>query len=166
MTRLLPAILLLAAPAFAAPAGKTPAKAPAASPAAAEAPAVELDPAVKSRVDAFFSLLQKGKVQDGYERLFEGASLAKDQPELLTDLVGTTTKVLGKCGKVESSSLLRIRSAGRSLKELIYIVNCQKRPLRWKLYAYYGEGRWQIIDTNVDLELSSFFETEKSSRGN
>jgi hypothetical protein len=80
--------------------------------------------------------------------------------------VDNTTKVLQKCGKVESASLLRVRSAGKTLKEVVYIVNCQKRPLRWKLYAYYGEGRWQIIDTNVDLELGSFFEPEKPSRGN
>ena len=163
MKRLFSAILLLALPAFAAPGAKTPAKAPAPAEPSASA---DLDAAVKARVDAFFGHLQKGTVQSGYERLFEGASLAKDQPELLTDLVDNTTKVLGKCGKVESFSMLRVRSAGRTLKEIIYIVNCQKRPLRWKLYAYYGEGRWQIVDTNVDLELGSFFEPEKPLRGN
>jgi len=166
MKRLLPALALILLPSLApaAPGSKTPAKATPAP--AADSASSDLDAAVKARIDAFFTHLQKGNVEDGYGRLFEGASMAKDQPELLTDLVDNTTKVLQKCGKVESASLLRVRSAGKTLKEVVYIVNCQKRPLRWKLYAYYGEGRWQIIDTNVDLELGSFFEPEKPSRGN
>jgi hypothetical protein len=69
--------------------------------------------------------------------------------------------VLEKWGKVESASVLRVRSAGPTLKEIVCILNCRKRPIRWKLYAYFGEGRWQIIDTEPNLDLASFFEPEK-----
>jgi hypothetical protein len=58
---------------------------------------------------------------------------------------------------------LRVRSAGNTLKEVVYIANCQKRPIRWRIFAYHGEGRWQVLDTDVDLELGSFFEPDNSS---
>jgi hypothetical protein len=38
------------------------------------------------------------------------------------------------------------------------IVNCAKRPMRWKIFIYFGEGRWQVLDAEVDLELHAFFE--------
>jgi hypothetical protein len=147
---------LLGLPALAAPDKPPPRAAAVAEPAS---PA-ELDAGVKMRIDVFFKFLKDGKVDEAYAKLFEGSTLAKEQPELLPTLVKNTTLVIEKCGKVESASLLRVRSAGRTLKEVIYIANCQKRPIRWQIYAYHGEGRWQILDTDVNLELDSFFEPE------
>jgi hypothetical protein len=130
------------------------------------ATSAELDAGVKMRIDVFFKFLKDGKVDEAYAKLFEGSTLAKEQPELLPTLVKNTTLIIEKCGKVESASLLRVRSAGRTLKEVIYIANCQKRPIRWQIYAYYGEGRWQILDTDVNLELDSFFEPEGKPAAN
>ena len=150
-------LCLLIPPALAAPEKNPVRPAPAPEPAAGE-----LDAGVKLRVDVFFRLLKEEKIDGAYAKLFEGSTLAEEQPELLPNLVKNTAKVIEKCGKLESTSLLRVRSAGKSLKEITYIANCQKRPIRWHMYAYYGNGRWQILDTDVDLELSSFFESETS----
>jgi hypothetical protein len=154
MKRCLLVLFLVIPPALAAP-EKNPVR-----PAAAPEPGGngELDAGVKIRIDSFFKLLKEGKADEAYAKLFEGSTLAAEQPELLPNLVKNTNKVLEKCGRLESASLLRVRSAGKSLREVIYIANCQKRPIRWQLYAYYGAGRWQILDTDVDLELDSFFQ--------
>lgn len=124
----------------------------------------DLDAVVRARIDSFFLLLKEGKTSAAYHKLFENSILAKEQPVLLDNFVKTTTNVLEKCGKVESASILRIRGAGKTLREVICIVNCEKRPMRWIIYAYYGEGRWQILDTDIDPELDSFFETGKPAR--
>lgn len=136
---------------------------PAVKPVAAAEPAAsaDLDAGVKIRIEGFFKLLKENKIDDGYAKLFEGSTLAKEQPELLTNLVKNTERVIEKCGRVDGASILRVRSAGRTLKEVVCIANCQKRPIRWLIYAYYGEGRWQVLDTDVDLELDSFFEPVK-----
>ncbi len=137
---------------------KTPPKAPVPAP----APAGELDAAVRARIEAFFTHVASGKIDEGYARLFEGSTLAKEQPALLPTLVSNTKLMLEKCGVAENGAVLQVRSAGRTLKEVTCILNCRKRPIRWTLYVYFGEGRWQILDADADLELSSFFEKEKA----
>ena len=142
-----------------------PAKPVAATPAPAPAPAApdDLDAAVRARIEAFFNNVKKRNVQDGYTRLFEGSTLAAEQPVLLETLTKNTLLLIEKCGNVESSAILKVRGAGRTLKEVTCILNCQKRPMRWTVYVYFGEGRWQVLDAEVDLELHSFFEEQKSA---
>jgi hypothetical protein len=152
-------LAMLCAPAAAAP-GRSPAK-----PAAPSQPAAsgELDAAVRMRIEAFFRLLKDGTVADAYQKLFEGSGFAKEQAELVDTLVKNTARAIEKCGPVEGGSILKITGAGKTLKEVVCILNCQKRPMRWQIYAYFGEGRWQIVETNVDLEIASFFESGKSA---
>ncbi len=139
-----------------------PAAKPAPKPAAAPAPAPSaddaLDPAVRARIDAFFNHVKNRQVQDGFNRLFEGSALAAEQPVLLETLVKNTLLLIEKCGKVESASILRVRSAGRALKEVTCVMNCQKRPMLWRVYVYFGDGRWQVLDAEVELELHAFFD--------
>ncbi len=140
---------------------------PPAAPAASvsQVSAGPLDPIVKARIESFYTLLKEGRTEDSYRKLFEGSSIAKDRPELMTDLVEMTSKVMEKCGRIESTELLRVRPAGKCLREVTFIVNCQKRPLRWTFYAYFGEGRWQMLDTNVSLEPRTFFEEPAAPAG-
>jgi hypothetical protein len=154
--KLLLSLLFLAVPVMAAP-PKTPAK-PAAAPAPAASSTEGLDAAVRARIEAFFKNLQEHRVKEGFSRLYEGSNLAADQPVILETHVKNTQLLIEKCGKVESSAILRVRNAGRTLKEVTCILNCQRRPVRWTIYVYFGEGRWQVLDAEVDLELHSFFE--------
>jgi len=142
---------------------KTPPKTPPKPAVPAPQAGGELDAAVRARIEAFFKHLAEGKLDEGYARLFEGSTLAKEQPALLPTLIKNTTLVLEKCGAAENGSVLRVRSAGRTLKEVTCILNCKKRPIRWTLFVYFGEGRWQILDAEADLELGSFFGPDKSA---
>jgi hypothetical protein len=165
--KLIPFVLVfLTAPVLAAPekpAVKPPAGKPApAKPAApAGASSMEIDAGLKTRIEAFFKLLRDGETRDAYDKLFEGATLVNEQPDLIGDLIKSTTAVLDKEGQVESASMIRVRSAGTTLKEIVCIMNCRKRPIHWKFYAYFGDGRWQIIDTKPSFNLESFFEPDE-----
>ena len=123
----------------------------------------ELDAAVRARIEAFFKHLAAGKVEEAYGRLLEGSTLVNEQPEMLAAYIKNTTLLIRKCGEAENGSVLRVRSAGKSLKEVTCILNCKKQPIRWNLYVYYGDGRWQVLDAEADTELSSFFESDKTA---
>lgn len=157
-------ILLIPAAIMAAP-EKKPSKPPAPpSVPAASSSGPELEAAIRLRIEVFFKMLKESRVDGAYAKLFEGVTLAKDQSQLLTSLISNTESMIEKCGKIESAALLRVRSAGPTLKEITYVANGQARPVRWIFYAYYADGRWQILDTDVDMELSSFFEPESPEK--
>lgn len=150
--------LALAAPPKAAPKPAAPKSA-----VPAPQPAGELDAAVQARIEAFFKGLAAGKIEDAYGRLLEGSLLVSEQPEVLSAYVKNTTLLLRKCGDAENGAVLRVRSAGKSLKEVTCILNCRMQPIRWRLYVYFGAGRWQVLDAEADTELSSFFESDKTA---
>ncbi len=120
-------------------------------------PGVQLHPLVKARVESFFVMLKDGRTQDCYKKLFEGSSIAKEQPAVLDELIENTSKVMEKCGRIESTELVSVQACGSCLRKATYIINCQYQPLRWNVYAYFGEGRWQILDTEVAVSPSVFF---------
>lgn len=162
---LLPAVLLLSAGSLAAQtaerkssgAGKSLPE----SPPVAKLDALTLEPEIRTKIDGFFGTLKTGKVPDAYSRLFEGSILPAENPEMVTKLVDSTTRVLQLTGTLNGAEILRVRSAGRTLREVTYVLNGEKRPLRWRFYLYLSDGHWQIIDTNVATEASAFFEEEK-----
>lgn len=122
------------------------------------AAAPSLEPAVKQQIEAFFQNLRQRKVDGGYRKLFAESPLAQDNPDLVTELVKSTTRVLDLTGDIGAAELLKVRAAGKTLREATYVLNGAKRPLRWRFYLYYSGGVWQILDTNVATEASGFFE--------
>ena len=123
--------------------------------------ALTLEPEIRSKVDAFFSILKQRKVAEAYRRLLDGSTLAVENPELVTKLVDSTTRVLDLTGRLDGTEILRIRTAGKTIREVTYLLNSEKRPLRWRFYFYLAEGRWQVLDTNVATEAAGFFEDAK-----
>lgn len=123
--------------------------------------ALTLEPEIRSRVDAFFTILKQRKVAEAYRRLLDGSTLAVENPELVTKLVDSTTRVLDLTGRLDGTEILRIRAAGKTIREVTYLLNSEKRPLRWRFYFYLADGRWQVLDTNVVTEASGFFEDAK-----
>lgn len=120
----------------------------------------ELDAALKARIESFFSLLREERTSAAYQKLFEGSFVGEEDKELLQQLTDVTDEILEACGKLDSTELLSVNSAGRTVREIVYAVNFRKRPVRWRLYAYLSEGRWQIIDTSVNPDITAFFHDE------
>ncbi len=123
--------------------------------------ALTLEPEIRSKIDGFFAILKQRKVEEAYRRLLEGSVLAADNPELVQKLEESTARVLELTGRIDGTEILRIRPAGKTLREVTCLLNGEKRPLRWKFYFYLADGRWQVLDTNVATEASGFFEDEK-----
>ncbi len=123
--------------------------------------ALTLAPEIRSRIDAFFTVLKQRKVGEAYQRLFDGSVLAMENPDLVAKLIESTERVMGLTGRIEGAELLRIRGAGKTIREVTYLLNGEKRPLRWKFYFYLSNGGWQVLDTNVATEASGFFPEEK-----
>jgi hypothetical protein len=164
--RFLPLLFLLAP--LPASAQKGPVRKPADAESAPEIPrvpvrldAVSLEPEIRSKVDAFFTVLKQRKVKEAYTRLLDGSTLASDNPELVAKLEESTTRVLQLTGRIDGTEILRIRTSGKTLREVTYLLRGEKRPLRWKFYFYLSDGRWQVLDTNVATEAAGFFEEEK-----
>ena len=120
-----------------------------------------LEPGIRSKLEAFFAVLKQRKVDDAYRRLLDGSVLAQENPELVTKLIESTTRVLELTGRIEAMEILRIRTSGRTLREVTCLLNGEKRPLRWTFYFYLADDRWQVLDTNVATEASGFFEDAK-----
>ena len=123
--------------------------------------ALTLEPEIRSKIDAFFAVLKQRKVPDAYRRLLEGSTLAEENPELVKKLEESTVRVLDLTGRIDGTEILRIRAAGKSIREVTYVLNGEKRPLRWKFYFYLSEGHWQVLDTNVATEAAGFFDDAK-----
>lgn len=121
--------------------------------------ALTLEPEIRSRIESFFDVLKLRKAADAYQRLLDGSVLAQENPELVTQLVESTTRVLELTGRIDGMEILRIRAAGKTIREVTCLLNGEKRPLLWKFYFYFGDGRWQVLDTNVTTEAAGFFET-------
>ena len=120
----------------------------------------DLDAALKARIESFFSLLREERTSAAYQKLFEGSFVGEEDKELLQQLTDVTDEILEACGKLDSTELLSVNAAGRTVREIVYAVNFRKRPVRWRLYAYLSEGRWQIIDTSVNPDITAFFHDE------
>ncbi|RFC47346.1 MAG: hypothetical protein DVB22_003162 [Verrucomicrobia bacterium] len=120
----------------------------------------DLDAALKARIESFFSLLREERTSAAYQKLFEGSFVGEEDKELLQQLTDVTDDILEACGKLDSTELLSVNSAGRTVREIVYAVNFRKRPVRWRLYAYLSEGRWQIVDTSVNPDITAFFHDE------
>ncbi len=123
--------------------------------------ALTLEPAIKTRIEAFFTVLKQRKVPEAYAKLLEGSVLAEENPELVTKLVESTTRVLELTGRIDSTEIPKIRTSGKTIREVTFLLNGEKRPLRWRFYFYLADGRWQVLDTNVSTEASGFFEDPK-----
>ena len=123
--------------------------------------ALTLEPDIKNKIEAFFSVLKQRKVPEAYTKLLEGSVLAEENPELVTKLVESTTRVLELTGRIDNTEILKIRAAGKTIREVTYLLNGEKRPLRWRFYFYLADGRWQVLDTNVATEASGFFDDPK-----
>jgi flavin reductase (DIM6/NTAB) family NADH-FMN oxidoreductase RutF len=115
---------------------------------------------LEARIESFFSLLREERTSAAYQKLFEGSFVGEEDKELLQQLTDVTDDILEACGKLDSTELLSVNSAGRTVREIVYAVNFRKRPVRWRLYAYLSEGRWQIIDTSVNPDITAFFHDE------
>ena len=120
---------------------------------AARTAAPALDPELRPPLEAFFARLKEGKVNEAYQKLLENSRIGKE-PAILEEFITKTTSLLKVHGKVEDVELIRVRTIGKNLREITYQLSAADHPSRWRIFAYHGGGKWQILDIDVSSDLT------------
>lgn len=128
----------------------------------------------RERIDTFFSLLAKDRVEDAYDDLVRG-TIIEERKEDVDKLKERTQRALDAYGMIRRYEILEERTAGSSLKRFTCLSLNEDLPLRWRFYFYDGAKGWKLIDLRVDDGLVELFEdapratmsrtTQQSSQG-
>ena len=116
-----------------------------------------LDPELKQVFESFFAKVKDGRISDAWKKMLEGSRIGED-PEILAEFISKSEKITELHGKVIDWELLRVKSTGKHLREIIYQLSCKDHPTRWRIFAYQTEGRWQILNVEVVSDLTKMFE--------
>jgi len=135
------------------------AKPPAGAPDAAADPNLD-EPAQIAA--AFFTLLQKSRVEEAYANLTKGSKIA-ERPEELRSLKAKTSEAIQTFGAVQGSELVQSRSVGAHLIRRTYLSLGKDFPLRWRFYFYRADNIWRLVDLRVDDRLSGMFEEPEAA---
>lgn len=117
----------------------------------------ELEPELKKLFDAFYAKIKDGKIEDGWQKLLDGSRIGKE-PSILNEFITKTQEIIKVHGAVQDFELLRVKSTGKHLREIIYQLSCKDHPTRWRIFAYKINDRWQILDVDVSSDLTRMFE--------
>lgn len=125
-----------------------------AQPAPSPAPAT-IDP--RDRIDAFFQLLSRDRVEAAYEGLVTG-SIIEERKEDVETLKTRTQRALDAYGPIRSYDVLQETAVGSSLRRYTCLSLNEDLPLRWRFYFYRSGPGWKLIDIRVDDGLVELFE--------
>ena len=117
----------------------------------------DLEPELKQAFDSFFAKLKEGRIDEAWKKLLEGSRIGKES-SILSEFISKSQEIVKVHGKVEDVELLRVKSTGKHLREIIYQLTCKDHPTRWRIFAYFTSGRWQILDIDVSSDLTRMFE--------
>jgi hypothetical protein len=129
------------------------------STAAASTPALkqgELDEPAQA-IAGFFTLVQKGQVEEAYEKLTKGSQIAEHEDEVKT-LKTKTSEALELFGPVHGYEQVENKSVGMNLTRRTYISLGRDFPLRWRFYFYRSSSSWRLVDIRVDDRLTGIFD--------
>lgn len=125
---------------------------PAASPDPAERPR---DP--RERIDAFFALLSRDRVEEAYADLVKG-SIIEEREEDVEGLKVKTQRALDAYGMIRHYEVLNELGVGTSLRRYTCLSLNEDLPLRWRFYFYQSARGWKLVDLRVDDGLVELFE--------
>jgi len=134
---------------------------PAAAPTPNAAPEQSADDAPIRMAANFFTLLEKGEVDQAYSGLTRGSKIA-ERPEELKNLKTKTREAIEVFGPVLGFELVDAKNVGGRLLRRTYLSLGKEFPLRWRFYFYKSENAWRLIDLRVDDRVTGMFdETEE-----
>jgi len=106
--------------------------------------------AVQKKLDAFFSGVQAGKVDDSFRTLVSSNSSLSD-PASVQDFVGQIRKGLEVFGPLQGAEVYDQRPVGTRVVYLTYISFHPRKPLRWQFVYYLPVGGdWKLLNLRFD----------------
>jgi hypothetical protein len=162
--RVLPLLLLLAAPAFAQEKPRTKLVIPVGEGSAEiqtnGSPQVAvtggLDAGVRKTIEDFFGALQGKEIDGAYERLTRDTKIA-EKPEDVTTLKAKTQQAIELFGEITGAEQIGVHHVGTHLLSTTWLSLGKDLPLRWRFYFYKAAGNWRLIDIRVDDRLMELF---------
>jgi hypothetical protein len=111
----------------------------------------------RERIDAFFALLSRDRVDEAYTDLVKG-TIIEEREEDVTTLKDRTQRALDAYGMVRHYEVLNELTAGSSLRRYTCLSLNEELPLRWRFYFYNSARGWKLVDLRVDDGLVELFE--------
>ena len=121
------------------------------------APEQSDDNAPIAMIAEFFSLLEKGELDDAYAKLMRGSKIA-ERPEEIRQLKTKTKEAINVFGGIEGFEHVETKDVSTRLLRCTYLSLGKEFPLRWRFYFYRANRIWRVIDLRVDDRLASIFE--------
>ncbi len=113
---------------------------------------------------AFFTMLQKGQIDEAYANLMRGSKIG-ERPEELQTLKSKTTEAIQVFGSIQGYEMLETKAVGTNLMRRTYLSLGRDFPLRWRFYFYRTAGVWRLVDLRVDDRLAGMFDDQEEARG-
>jgi hypothetical protein len=111
----------------------------------------------RERIDAFFQLLSRDRVEVAYAGLIKG-SIIEERAEDVEALKNRTQHALDAYGAIRSYDVLQETSVGSSLRRYTCLSLNEDLPLRWRFYFYRSGRGWKLVDLRVDDGLVELFD--------
>ncbi len=118
---------------------------------------VKIDSLVMEKIDGFFDLLQKNRVDEAYDALTKGTEIGKKEEEV-AGLKAKTSEALKLYGDVTGKDLVGVQRVGPHLLRATVLSLGSTYPLRWRFYFYKDSAAWRLIDIRVDDRLVDMFD--------
>ena len=118
---------------------------------------VKIDSLVMEKIDGFFDLLQKNRVDEAYDSLTKGTEIGKKEEEV-SGLKAKTNEAIKLYGEVTGKDLVSVQTVGPHLMRATVLSLGSTYPLRWRFYFYKDSKSWRLIDIRVDDRLIDMFD--------
>jgi hypothetical protein len=111
---------------------------------------------IRDRVQTFFATLTTQSVEQAFFKLFDGTQFM-DQKNAIDSFSNATRGSIEAYGKVKYHDLFETRKVGERIIIVSYIVEHEKRPIRWRFLFYSPVGNeWTLANLKVD-DLRNYF---------
>lgn len=96
--------------------------------------------------ETFLTAVARGDISNGYDALFSGSHIVKDNPQAVALLKQQTRDGLPFYGKVLGYSFIKEDQYGDSIVRLVYVLKLEKAPTIWEFYFYRPNNAWFLAN--------------------
>jgi len=115
--------------------------------------ASEEDPITK--VSAFFTMVQEGKISDAYDQLFIGSNIPASKPQAVEMLKIQTNSGLPLYDSIIEFEKIREEKFGSSIIRLVYVLKSELAPTIWEFYFYKPKSDWFLANIKFNDQFQS-----------
>jgi hypothetical protein len=107
-------------------------------------------------VEAFFAMLQKGKISEAYDLLLQGSSIPTSKPQAVQLLKTQTASGLPLYGSILGVEKIHEERIGQSIIRLVYVLKSELAPTAWEFYFYKPKSNWFLANITFNDQFQLF----------